>query len=102
MADLRRFAASLPSLRTVGWTALVGVLSVYSLSVIWTNVLPTRNTLAATEQRLRELERENLAYESMLRRTELECELLERDPWTVERILRDEYRMSRPGELVVR
>ena len=88
--------------KTIAWTIVVGLLSAYSLSVMWTNILPTRHTLAATEQRLREVKHENEAYLTMLRHSDHEGELLERDPWTVQRILRDEFRMSKPGERIVR
>ena len=84
------------------WVMLVTALSVYSLSVVSSNVLPTRRVIAATEQRLRRLEAENAAHQRFLDAAERECALLRSDPWTVERALRDELHMSRPGEHIVR
>jgi cell division protein FtsB len=84
------------------WALLVGALSAYSLVTIWTNVLPTRRTLAATERRLQRLDRENAAHERFLAAAARECDLLRSDPFTVERALRDTLNMRRAGEHVYR
>lgn len=102
MADPAESKSARSKLTTAAWAALVAGLSAYSLLTVWTNVLPTRRTLAATELRLQRLERQNESHERFLEAADRECEQLRYDPWTIERALRDELRMHRPGEQFVR
>lgn len=74
----------------------------FSLSVLCGNYLPTRATTAATERALAEQRAENRSLAERIRAAEQRALLLERDPWTNERFLRDTLHMSRQGEVLVR
>lgn len=88
-----------PSLLKFGLALmLLGVTAV----VLWTNVLPTSRTLSGTRQRAARTEEHNAALEEEIRRLEAEADRLATDRWTIERVLRDEYRMGEAGELRVR
>ena len=96
MAERRPFpTATLRGLISIGLLA-------YAAVVVTTNLLPTRKTRARTEQLLEQIERENAAHERAIDAAERETHALQTDAWAVERALRDEYNMSRPGELVIR
>ena len=82
--------------------AVLSLLLGYSAAVFVTNICPTRRTLAKSERHLEDLEKRNVQIEERTRALDAEAEQLVRDPWTVERILRDEYRMSNEGEVLVR
>ena len=83
----------------VGLTVL---LSCFAAWVFASNILPTSRTLSATERRLERLEQRNRRTEDNIRAADREAERLSGDTWTVQRILRDEYRMSEHGEVIVR
>jgi cell division protein FtsB len=65
-------------------------------------VLPTRAELAATERRLDRQRDENEKLRRRIAGLEDHADHLERDPWLTERILRDDLKMSAPGEVIVR
>lgn len=84
----------LPRLTTV---VSLGLL-LFAGTVVVGNVLPTRARLIATEKAVLEQERRNLALEDAIRAHELEAERLQHDPWTLERVLRDELRLAPEGD----
>ncbi len=73
-----------------------------TLAILIGNVVPTRARIAATQRALDAQHEENRRLGEERQRLEREAERLATDPWTVERVLRDEYRMSHPEELIVR
>lgn len=104
--------ATPPGAPPAGWSALprtwrgVPVLTIlllgFALSVLLGNYLPTRADTAATERALEDQRTLNHALAERIRRAEADAARIEHDPWTHERILRDELRMTRPGEVIVR
>lgn len=89
--------------RLPAFSTLVSVgLLVFSVSVVFGNVLPTRARLIATDKAVQEQERENLALEDAIRADELRAHRLQHDPWTIERVLRDELRLAPADDRVVR
>ena len=77
-------------------------LAAFAVSVLVTNILPTSRTISATEHRLERLESRNARLEDEIRDADHEAERLQSDRWAVERILRDEFRMTEEGERIVR
>lgn len=90
------------SLRWHGVPVLTLFLLGFALFVVVGNYLPTRADTASTIRGLDEQRRENRELAERIRRAENEAERLEKDPWSNERILRDELRMSKKGEVIIR
>lgn len=93
---------SLTALRWRGVPVLTLVLLGFAFSIVVTNYLPTRAATATSDRALEAQRAQNREYADRIRRAEAEAERLERDPWLHERILRDELRMSRQGEVIIR
>lgn len=94
--------AGLTSLRWRGVPVLTLGLLGFAVSVVVGNYLPTRALTAATTRQLEAQRRENRESAERIRHAEAEAARLESDPWATERILRDEFRMTRKGEVIVR
>jgi cell division protein FtsB len=90
------------SLRWHGVPVLTLSLLGFAACVIVGNWLPTRAATAATERAVEEQRRENRELAERIRRAEAEAVRLEKDPVLHERILRDQLRMSKPGEVLIR
>ncbi|MCE9634303.1 MAG: septum formation initiator family protein [Planctomycetes bacterium] len=90
------------SLRWHGVPVLTLFLLGFAFFVVVGNYLPTRADTASTIRGLDEQRRENRELAERIRRAENEAERLEKDPWTNERILRDQLHMSRKGEVIIR
>ncbi len=73
-----------------------------TLTLTFGNLLPARARRAAREQDLADEAGRNRALELQLLETDRLAERLLRDPMANERVLRDRYRMSAEGEVVVR
>lgn len=88
--------------RILGVPVLTVALLTFATAVVLGNYLPTMAEGAATSRSLETREAENSALARRIRALEAEAEALEKDPWLNERILRDELRMTRQGEVPVR
>lgn len=89
-----------PRLLGVPWVA-IGLL-LFTSVVVLGNFLPTRARTAATARALARQDAANRGLAERIRAAEAEAVRLETDPWINERILRDELRMTRPGEVRIR
>lgn len=89
-------------LRWHGVPVLTLFLLGFAFFVIVGNYLPTRADTASTIRGLDEQRRENRELAERIRRAESEAERLAKDPWSNERILRDQLHMTRKGEVVIR
>ncbi len=85
-------------LRWIACAALVAA----GVALTVSNLVPIGTLRAATEEDLERQEQTNRRLEQRLLEVDAQTERALRDPWTNERMLRDEYRMSRPGEILVK
>jgi cell division protein FtsB len=81
---------------------LVVALLTFAAGVVFGNVIPTRAELAATQRRLDDTRAENARLKQRIADLSRAAQRLEKDPWTTERILRDELKMSGEDEVIVR
>jgi cell division protein FtsB len=88
--------------RVLGVPVLTVALLTFATAVVLGNYLPTMADGAATLRAVERRQGENFALARRIRALESEAAALESDPWLNERILRDELRMTRPGEVPVR
>jgi cell division protein FtsB len=95
-------ASRLDALSRLLRPTLVFALLAFATGVVFGNVLPTRAVHAATERRLEEQRRANEAVRRRIAYLDEQATRLAKDPWLTERILRDELKMSAPGEVIVR
>jgi cell division protein FtsB len=82
--------------------ALVVGLLTFAAGVVFGNVLPTRAEAAATQRRLDDTRAENERLRRRIAALADDARRLEKDPWTTERLLRDEFRMSAEDEVLIR
>ena len=88
--------------RILGVPLLTVGLLTFATAVVFGNWLPTMADAAATSRALDERQARNFALARRIRALEADAVRLEQDPWINERILRDELRMTRPGEVPIR
>ncbi|MHC4470773.1 MAG: FtsB family cell division protein [Planctomycetota bacterium] len=82
--------------------SIIVVLLVTGVGVLLTNIVPTRGQLARLREDKERLREEVRLLEDQQRRLETYAEALENDPQSVERALRKTFRLTRPGEKVLR
>ena len=80
---------------------LVALLA-FCLLLLFRDILPARSQRRALEDQIEHLEARSIELEEECRHTEVFSESLRHDPTTIERVLRKEFRLSRPGEKVLR
>jgi len=82
--------------------AVVLGLSVLTVAVIVSSVLPARARVRATEAMLRAQEDENVRLQQRVDDLEAESHALRTDPWLLQRITRDEMHVTDENEVIVR
>ena len=85
--------------RILGVPVLTVVLLTFAVAVVLGNYLPTMADAAATHRALDRQEERNALLGRRIQALEEEALALDQDPWVNERILRDELKMTRPGEV---
>ena len=85
--------------RILGVPVLTVVLLTFAVAVVLGNYLPTMADAAATHRALGRQEERNALLARRIQALEEEALALDQDPWVNERILRDELKMTRPGEV---
>lgn len=88
--------------RVVGVPLVTLALLAFAAFVVLTNYIPTRIETLATQNQLADQQAENEQLANRIRVAEVRTRTVETDRWTNERILRDELRMIRKGEAIVR
>lgn len=88
--------------RVVGVPLVTLALLAFAAFVVLTNYIPTRIETLATQNQLADQQAENEQLANRIRVAEMRTRTVETDRWTNERILRDELRMTRKGEAIVR
>lgn len=88
--------------RVVGIPLVTLALLAFAAFVVLTNYIPTRIETLATQNQLADQQAENEQLANRIRVAEVRTRTVETDRWTNERILRDELRMIRKGETIVR
>jgi len=82
--------------------AVVLGLLTFSGVTLATNIVPTRDGLRATRRQLEEQERENRLTLERIDVLRDDADALTNDVWDIQRVLREEFRLTDEGEVQVR